>query len=61
MNPGSVGQPHDEDPRAPYSILDLDSMAVEEHRVEYDIERVIDAVAEADLPAKIGKRLLKGR
>jgi hypothetical protein len=36
-------------------------MAVEEHRVEYDIERVIDAVAEADLPAKIGKRLLKGR
>jgi putative phosphoesterase len=61
MNPGSVGQPRDEDPRAAYSILDLDSMTVDERRVEYDIDAVVDAVDEADLPAKIGKRLRKGR
>ena len=61
MNPGSVGQPRDEDPRAAYSILDLDSTTVDERRVEYDIERVVTAVGETDLPAKIGKRLRKGR
>ena len=61
MNPGSVGQPRDEDPRAAYSLLDLDAMTVEERRVEYDIDAVVEAVDEADLPAKIGKRLRKGR
>ncbi|MFB6084348.1 MAG: metallophosphoesterase [Halorientalis sp.] len=61
MNPGSVGQPRDEDPRAAYSILDLDDMTVDERRVEYDIERVIEAVREAGLPEKIGKRLRQGR
>ncbi|WP_424017086.1 metallophosphoesterase family protein [Halorientalis pallida] len=61
MNPGSVGQPRDEDPRAAYSILDLDAMTVDERRVEYDIDAVVEAVDEADLPAKIGKRLRKGR
>jgi len=61
MNPGSVGQPRDGDPRAAYAILDLDAMTVEEHRVEYDIDAVEEAVADAGLPAKIGKRLHRGR
>jgi len=61
VNPGSVGQPRDGDSRAAYSIVDLDAMAVEEHRVEYDIERVIEGVREADLPERIASRLEQGR
>ncbi|PSP44802.1 metallophosphoesterase [Halobacteriales archaeon QH_6_66_25] len=61
MNPGSVGQPRDGDPRAAYAVLDLDDLTVTEHRVEYDIDRVREAVAAADLPARIGDRLAEGR
>jgi putative phosphoesterase len=61
MNPGSVGQPRDGDPRAAYSVLDLDELSVTEHRVEYDIERVREAVSDAGLPEQIGDRLDKGR
>lgn len=61
LNPGSVGQPRDGDPRAAYAVLDLDDLTVTEHRVAYDIESVQQAVAEADLPAEIGERLEDGR
>ncbi len=60
LNPGSVGQPRDGDPRAAYAVVDLDDLAVEERRVEYDIDRVVAAVAEADLPDRIGTRLRNG-
>jgi hypothetical protein len=42
-------------------VVDLDDLTVEEHRVEYDIEAVIEAIEEADLPIDTGKRLRKGR
>jgi putative phosphoesterase len=61
MNPGSVGQPRDGDHRAAYAILDLDDLAVEERRVDYDIEAVVEAVEEAGLPERIGTRLYDGR
>lgn len=61
LNPGSVGQPRDGDPRAAFSVLGLDSLSVTEHRVEYDIERVQEAVRKAGLPAQIGQRLENGR
>jgi putative phosphoesterase len=61
MNPGGVGQPRDGDPRAAYAVVDLDAMTVEEFRVEYDVDRVIEAVREAGLPERIGLRLRKGR
>lgn len=61
MNPGSVGQPRDGDPRAAYALLDLDTLAVTEHRVEYDIGWVVDAVEQAGLPQRIGSRLRDGR
>jgi putative phosphoesterase len=61
MNPGSVGQPRDGDPRAAFAVLDLDSLSVTEHRVAYDIDRVQEAVDEAGLPAAIGERLREGR
>ncbi|WP_226013281.1 metallophosphoesterase family protein [Halomicrobium salinisoli] len=60
VNPGSVGQPRDGDPRAAYAVLDTDAVTVALHRVEYDVDRVIRAVEEAGLPERIGARLLDG-
>ncbi len=61
VNPGSVGQPRDGDPRAAYAVLDVDESTVEQRRVEYDIEAVIEAIEETDLPGEIGRRLQQGR
>lgn len=61
MNPGSVGQPRDGDPRAAYAVVDLDSLTVNQRRVDYDIERVVEAVGEVGLPEGTGTRLRKGR
>ena len=61
LNPGSVGQPRDSDPRAAYSLVDFDTHEIEAHRVEYDIDRVVDAVRETDLPLRIGTRLRSGQ
>jgi len=61
LNPGSVGQPRDGDPRAAYALVDLDSMSVGTRRVEYDVEAVIEAIGEAGLPERTGTRLRKGR
>ena len=61
LNPGAVGQPRDRDPRAAYAVVDLDTLAVDEHRVEYDVDRVVDAIADAGLPRDTGQRLRKGR
>ena len=61
LNPGSVGQPRDRDPRAAYALLDLDDYSIEERRVAYDIDAVAEAVRDAGLPERIGTRLYDGR
>ncbi|MFB6168440.1 MAG: metallophosphoesterase [Haloferacaceae archaeon] len=63
MNPGSVGQPRDGDPRAAYALVDLETSppTVDERRVEYDVGRVVEAVEAAGLPRRIGERLREGR
>lgn len=61
VNPGSVGQPRDGDPRAAYAVVDLAEMTVDEYRVEYDIETVRQAVSRNSLPEQIGDRLVQGR
>ncbi|MFC7201023.1 metallophosphoesterase family protein [Halospeciosus flavus] len=61
LNPGSVGQPRDEDPRAAYAVVDLDDLSVDEHHVEYDVDAVAAAVEDADLPARTAERLREGR
>jgi len=63
LNPGSVGQPRDGDPRAGYAVLDTTADgtdAVTTRRVPYDIDRVAAAVREADLPDRTAKRLYDG-
>ncbi|RRJ31279.1 metallophosphoesterase family protein [Halocatena pleomorpha] len=61
VNPGSVGQPRDRDPRAAFAVIDPDAQTVEEHRVSYDIERVQAAIESAGLPSWTGTRLKRGR
>ena len=61
VNPGSVGQPRDGDPRAAYAVLDVDAMTVETRRVEYDIDRVQREVQSAGLPERLATRLSRGR
>ena len=60
LNPGSVGQPRDGDPRASYATLDTLSLATEFHRVDYDVEAAVRAVRDANLPDFLWQRLLQG-
>ena len=61
VNPGSVGQPRDGDPRASFSVIDLESHTVDERRVDYNIERVIREVSAKGLPEELGTRLRMGQ
>jgi predicted phosphodiesterase len=61
INPGSVGQPRDGDPRAAWLELDTGSWQATYHRVDYDIDRAAEAIERADLPKHLAKRLYVGR
>jgi predicted phosphodiesterase len=61
LNPGSVGQPRDSDPRAAYMVLDLDANTAEWRRVEYAVERAQKAIIDAGLPPTLAARLAEGR
>lgn len=60
VNPGSVGQPRDCNPKAAYAIADLSVPIVELHRVSYPISEVQAAHADVGMPEASGKRLEKG-
>lgn len=60
LNPGSVGQPRDHDPRASFGILDPEAMTWELNRVEYDYKITQAALKKAGLPAKLASRLGEG-
>jgi diadenosine tetraphosphatase ApaH/serine/threonine PP2A family protein phosphatase len=60
LNPGSVGQPRDGDPRAAYLVLDTDDDAVTWHRVRYDVAPVQAAIRAAGLPPRLADRLAVG-
>jgi len=60
VNPGSVGQPRDGDPRASYLILDTDTWAASFRRVEYPIDEAAGAIIDAGLPRSLADRLYQG-
>lgn len=60
LNPGSVGQPRDRNPRAAYAILDQENMIVHFNRVQYDIEDVQNRMHQAKLPLRHIQRLAEG-
>ncbi len=57
VNPGSVGQPRDGDPRASYLILDSKALTIEHHRVEYPVEITQAKMMEHDIPLRLVLRL----
>lgn len=61
LNPGSIGQPRDGDPRAAFAIADLEHQTVEFWRVPYDISAVQARMREAKLPEPLIQRLAVGR
>jgi predicted phosphodiesterase len=60
LNPGSVGQPRDHDPRASYAIFYPEKKGWEIHRIEYDIRSVQKRIRAADLPMRHALRLIEG-
>jgi predicted phosphodiesterase len=61
LNPGSVGQPRDGDPRAAYMVLDTARLTASYHRIEYPIELAANAILEAGLPRSLAERLYVGQ
>jgi diadenosine tetraphosphatase ApaH/serine/threonine PP2A family protein phosphatase len=60
INPGSVGQPRDGDPRASGLLLDTDAHTLEWHRIEYPIEHVQKLMTQLGLPRRLAARLQFG-
>jgi diadenosine tetraphosphatase ApaH/serine/threonine PP2A family protein phosphatase len=61
LNPGSVGQPRDGDPRASWLLLDLSEETAAFHRAEYDIAGAAAAIRAARLPDSLAERLEYGQ
>jgi predicted phosphodiesterase len=61
INPGSVGQPRDGDPRAAWLELDTDEWTARFHRVTYDIPAAAASILAAGLPQALAERLSIGR
>lgn len=60
LNPGSVGQPRDGDPRAAWLLLDLETRRATFRRVEYDVEKTQAEIRERGLPEALAARLEHG-
>src|SRR5262249_54631763 len=61
INPGSVGQPRDGNPRAAYVVYDSDKHRVTYYRTDYDVERTQKKIRDSGLPAILADRLSMGR
>jgi len=64
LNPGSVGQPRDGDPRASFATLEIGpdgDVSFELHRVEYDVAAVQKRMRQVGLPEPLALRLAHGR
>ncbi|HWQ14687.1 MAG TPA: metallophosphoesterase family protein [Roseiflexaceae bacterium] len=60
INPGSVGQPRNQDPRAAFAVLDTEAGTVSFRRVTYDIARTQQQMRTAQLPEPLALRLQYG-
>lgn len=60
LNPGSIGQPRDRDPRAAYFTYDSDTKTVRWQRVTYPVEKAQERIIRSDLPKVLADRLALG-
>jgi predicted phosphodiesterase len=61
INPGSVGQPRDGNPRAAFGLLDTEANYFQQVRVAYPVEKAAERVLDAGLPSFLAERLALGR
>lgn len=61
LNPGSVGQPRDGDPRAAYVLYDSEERLVDFRRLPYDVKTAQEKIRRAGLPPVLADRLASGR
>jgi diadenosine tetraphosphatase ApaH/serine/threonine PP2A family protein phosphatase len=61
INPGSVGQPRDGDPRAAFGVYDAESKVYQHMRIPYPVKRAADRVLDEGLPHFLAERLFLGR
>ena len=61
LNPGSVGQPRGNDPRAAWLMLDLDRGQASFRRTEYRVELTQEEILARGLPASLAERLALGQ
>ena len=61
INPGSVGQPRDEDPRAAYALIDLEALTLTHRRVLYNVDATQKLMKQAKLPVRLIRRLRFGQ
>ncbi len=61
VNPGSVGQPRDGDPRASFGLYDTDKKEYELVRLNYPVKKAAERVTKAGLPSFLSERLFLGR
>ena len=60
INPGSVGQPRDQDPRTAFAVYDDQACRAEIMRLDYDIDTCHRRILDAGLPAALAERLRSG-
>lgn len=60
INPGSVGQPRDGNPKAAYAVYDAENKVVTLKRIDYDIQTAQDKIKAAGLPDHLWKRIERG-
>ena len=60
VNPGSIGQPRDRDPRAAYMTYDSERRIVRWHRIDYPIAEAQRRIRKAGLPGSLADRLAVG-
>jgi len=63
INPGSAGLPRDGDPRASYALLTIgkDEIEVQHYRLAYDVDSLVAAIRDQDLPEAFAQMFLQGR
>lgn len=61
LNPGSVGQPRDGDPRAAWLVLDTEAWTAAYNRVDYPVDEAAESIINAGLPEHLGRRLVVGQ
>lgn len=60
LNPGSIGQPRDGDPKASWAELELPNTEARIQKKEYDVKTAASKILEADLPPVLAERLYGG-